>query len=187
MQPITDNISLMLIPELHIGMKVRHPAYGVGEIVTVTEQTADICFEDGARRTVSPEGSALSPAEPVASVEGLTLPLKDFIQKTVRSVVDTLELERPASVLHGLGQRWHGGTLRLSPADTSLQSKELPLETFFHKIVMVRNQLRVLEQKINAHDLLSDADKVELQAYITRCYGSMTTFNILFKEKEEGF
>lgn len=177
----------MRINDLHIGLKVRHPAYGVGEVVGLTEMTVDIRFEDGAKRTVSPEGSALAPAEAVASVEGLTIPLKEIIGQTVRAVVDTLEIERPSTVLEGLGQRWKGGTLTLVPADTALQSKELPLETFFHKIVMMRNQIRVLEQKINAHELLSDAEKVELQGYITRCYGSMTTFNVLFKEKNDGF
>lgn len=86
-----------------------------------------------------------------------------------------------------IGQRFEGGKLLIQPRDPSLQAKEIPLDTFFHKIVMVRDRLRVLEQKVNAHKGLSDAEKVELQQYVTRVYGSLTTFNVLFDEAEDRF
>lgn len=86
-----------------------------------------------------------------------------------------------------IGRRWGAGTLILKPGDSTLKSKEIPIEAFFHKIVMVRDRLRVLEQKLNGHKGLSDAEKVDLQQYITRIYGSLTTFNILFRDTSDQF
>ncbi len=171
----------MPIQSLHIGMHVRHPQYGVGEVKTLTELTADISFDD-ARAS-----SELSPAEPTAAVSELQVPLSNFIRETAHVIVEALGLEKDDTIVQGIANRWQRGTLVLRPADASVQSKEVPLETFFHKIVMMRNNLRVLEQKVNASDKLTDADKVDLQQYITRCYGSLTTFNILFKNKEDQF
>jgi hypothetical protein len=176
----------MKIESLHIGMKVRHPQYRVGVVKAISEAAAEIQFDEG-RRTVAPEPSGLEPAEPQAAVTGLELPLAQFVQQAVDATIQKLGLDRPNSEVQNLGARWHKGKAVLHPADPTLQTKEVPMEVFFHKVVMVRNQLRVLEQKINAHEKLSDAEKVEMQQYITRCYGSLTTFNVLFREKEDQF
>ena len=176
----------MKIQSLHVGMSVRHPQYGLGTVKTISESTADILFTEG-KRTVAPDAAGLEPAEAQVAVSGLNVPLKLFIEQTLEAAVRELGLEQPDCVVEKLGLRWHGGKLVMHPDDPTLQTKEVPLETFFHKVVMVRNNLRVLEQKINAHEKLTGGEKVEMQQYITRCYGSLTTFNILFKEKEDQF
>jgi hypothetical protein len=167
-------------------MRVRHPHHGLGKIKALTEHTADISFDD-APRTVDPASSDLTAAEPSARLTEMEMPLANLIREIAQTMIDALGLEKSDELIKGLGTRWEGGTMVLQPANTSLQTKEIPLETFFHKVVMIRNNLRVLEQKVNAHPKLSDAEKVELQQYVTRCYGSLTTFNILFKEKEDQF
>ena len=176
----------MKIQELHVGMTVKHPHHGMGVVKAITENTADIRFND-AMRTIAPETSDLAAAEARASINGLDMPLTLFIEKTARTLLAELGVEPPGAVVEQLGSRWHGGRMMLHPADTALQAKEVPLDVFFHKIVMVRNNLRVLEQKVNSHEKLSDAERVEFQQYITRSYGSLTTFNILFKNKEDQF
>jgi hypothetical protein len=106
------------------------------------------------------------------------------VEEALADVLERMNLpQRPVE----MARKFEGGTLELKPKDTSLKSKELPIDDFFHKIVMIRDRFRVLEQKINAHPALSEADKVDLQQYITRCYGSLTTFNILFEDKEDHF
>jgi hypothetical protein len=177
----------MKTESLRIGMRVRHPQYGSGSVKTISETVAEIQFDDGSKHAVAPEPSGLEPMEPQASVSGLAVPLKQFVETTVENLVARLGLEKPDTVIAELGLRWHKGKMVLHPADPALQTKEVPLEVFFHKIVGVRNQLRVLEQKINAHAALTDGDKVEMQQYISRCHGSLTTFNLLFKNKEDQF
>ena len=107
----------------------------------------------------------------------------DDFRRVLREVLsDELGISRTP-----LGSRWQGGELVLKPGRDGTQEKRIPLDAFFHKIVMVRDKLRVLEQKINGHAGLSAEDKVQLQAYITGCYGSLTTFNGLFATKEDQF
>jgi hypothetical protein len=176
----------MKIEALHVGMKVRHPQYGIGIVKTISETTAEIQFNDG-RRTVAPEASGVVPGEAQAAITGLEMPLAQVVQEAVDATIARLGLEKPDSVVEQLGIRWHKGKAVLHPADPALQTKEVPLDVFFHKVVGIRNHLRVLEQKINAHPTMNDGEKVELQQYISRCYGSLTTFNVLFKNKEDQF
>ena len=102
---------------------------------------------------------------------------------------ELMELFREASgqVDVPLAAKWEGGVIQLVPGKSELQGKELPIDALFHKVVMVRDRLRTLEQKINAHPKLSDAEKVDMQQYITRVYGSLTNFNVLFRDKSDHF
>jgi hypothetical protein len=86
-----------------------------------------------------------------------------------------------------LGARWVGGEVVLKPGKEGTQEKRVPIDAFFHKVVMIRDKLRVLEQRINAHAKLSDEEKVQMQQYVTGCYGTLTTFNVLFANRDEGF
>lgn len=167
-------------------MKITHPHHGEGIVEKVSEGSADIRFGNELR-TIDPRLADISVPEPTVKIGNMEIPLKKFIGTVVEEVAGRLDVEKADAVVAGLGSRWHGGKLVMHPADTTLQAKEVPLEVFFHKIVMIRNNLRVLEQKINAHEKLTDGEKVEMQQYITKSYGSLTTFNIFFKEKEDQF
>lgn len=108
-------------------------------------------------------------------------------QEQLREIIRDIVREELDLGFVPMGDRWIGGKLILEPRDKQLQPKAMPIDGFFHKICMVRDRLRVLEQKINSHPKLSDADKLEMQQYVTRCYGSLTSFNVLFKEREDWF
>lgn len=176
----------MKIESLHLGMKVRHPQYGIGEVRSIHPQTAEVAFSD-LPRNVSPELSGLEPAEPQVALSSLEMPLNLLIEQVARAVGVQLLQDRDAAVVEQLAARYRTGKMVLHPSDPTLTTKEIPLDVLFHKIVMIRNNLRVLEQKINSHPGLSDAEKVEIQQYITKSYGSLTTFNVLFKNKEDQF
>src|ERR1041384_4006816 len=105
----------MKIEALHIGMKIRHPQYGVGTVKTISESTAEILFDDG-KRIIAPDAAGVEPAEPQIGVSGLSVPLKQFVGDTLEQAIQKLGLEKPDSVIEQLGLRWHGGKVVMHPA-----------------------------------------------------------------------
>jgi hypothetical protein len=168
---------------LGIGSRLRHNSYGEGILIAVSLEYFRIQFFKGGMKEISRESKELEVMEIVESPnQGLSL---DEVEEVLYNIVAKLQPEKDDTI--ALGNKWTGGKLVMEPGDTSLQAKEIPIETFFHKIVMVRDRLRVLEQNINSHKVLSDEEKIHLQQYITRIYGSLTTFNVLFKNKDDYF
>lgn len=169
--------------DLKVGTRVDHPRYGQG-IVSKDNLTAyEIFFERGGKMEITKRNTDLTVLEEGPSTVKTGLSIKE-IEKVMTYVLDQYGA---LSEVVPLGDKWLGGTMILQPANSALQPKEIPIETFFHKIVMLRDRLRVLEQNINSNSSLSDEEKVDIQQYITRAYGSLTTFNVLFSEKEHYF
>ncbi len=111
----------------------------------------------------------------------------DMDQDQFRTVLREVLLDELGVRDVSIGERWSGGEIVIKPGKEGTQSKTIALDVFFKKIVMVRDKLRVLEQKVNTSKSLKDAEKVQMQQYITACYGSLTTFNVLFKDKKDHF
>lgn len=167
---------------LGIGTRLQHTLHGPGVIVGVRYATYLISFFNHGIREIDKNDPKLEEIIPEHVTEEL-----ETNSDMEKSLLKILRLWSDVSEVVPLGDRWKGGTMILQPADTSLKAKEIPIDMFFHKIVMLRDRLRVMEQQINAHKILSDEDKINLQQYITRIYGSLTTFNVLFKNKEQWF
>ncbi len=149
-----------------------HPQFGLGDVKVLTEKTAEVLLNDGRKTLMEAQVAELKPAEARAKFEGLERPLRDLIAEVVEATVNKLDLKVDADEFTPqLAPRWVGGKVVLHPADASLATKEIELEVFFRKVVLVRDYLRVLEQQINAHPKLNDAGRMELQYYITKNYG----------------
>jgi len=167
---------------LGIGTRLQHTQYGPGVIVGVKYAIYVISFIHHGLKEIDKNDPHLDEIIP----ENVTTEL-ETAAAAEKSLLKILQLWGGLTELVPLGDKWKGGTMLLQTGDKSIKPKEIPIDIFFHKIVMARDRLRVLEQQINGHKGLSDEDKVNLQQYITRIYGSFTTFNVLFKNKEQWF
>lgn len=166
---------------LGIGSRVKHPAYGEGVVIRLHQAAYEICFMTYGIKDVGRSYEKLEIIEAIEAEEAVSFTQAEealmHILRTWSGISETVDL----------GDKWTNGVMILKPGDDSMKSKELPIDGFFHKIVMVRDRLRVMEQRINSSKNLSDEEKVNLQQYLTRIYGSLTTFNVLFKYKDDHF
>ncbi len=166
---------------LGVGSRVKHPAFGNGVVIKINKIAYDVCFFTYGIKPVGKDYDQWEVVEAIPAENAI-----DF-SSVEKSLIKVLQHFSDITEVISLGDKWEGGTMILKPGDDSLKGKEIPIDTFFHKIVMVRDRLRVMEQRINSSKQLSSEEKVNLQQYITRIYGSLTTFNVLFKYKEDYF
>lgn len=166
---------------LGIGSRLDHPEFGKGVVTNVTSRHYWVTFMDNGLETIDLD----SEFEIIELVED-EVDTVSFSEVEL-SLISILRKWSDASSLTPIADKWKGGNLVLQPGDANLSDKEIPIDTFFHKIVMVRDRIRVMEQKINSSKNLDDQEKVDLQQYITRIYGSLTTFNVLFGNKSDHF
>ncbi len=165
---------------LGVGSRVKHPAYGSGVIVGIETAAYKVVFIEHGIKSIGKNYTAWDIIEAIEEDEISSFnKFENSLVKILRKWSDITE-EVPYS------GKWDGGVVILKPGDESLKEKEIDMDTFFHKIVMIRDRLRIIEQRINSSNL-TEEEKVNLQQYITRIYGSLTTFNVLFKYKEDSF
>ncbi|MFK7115352.1 hypothetical protein V3468_13020 [Flavobacterium oreochromis] len=165
---------------LGIGSRINHPQHGKGVITNVSSKDYWVTFIDSGLETISIDSTFDIIEETTNEVD--TISFYDVEQSLLSILKKWNGLGEPVAI----GDKWKGGTMKLIPNQAGLQGKDIPIDTFFHKIVMLRDRLRVMEQKINASKL-EEIEKIELQQYITRIYGTLTTFNVLFKSQKDQF
>jgi hypothetical protein len=166
---------------LGIGSRINHSEYGKGVVTNVTSKHYWVTFMDSGLETLDLDSSF----EVIEAVEDEVDTIS--FSEVEQSLISILKRWSDTSAITPIADKWKGGSLVLKPGDSNLSDKEIPMDTFFHKIVMVRDRIRVMEQKINSSNNLDDQEKVDLQQYITRIYGSLTTFNVLFKNQSDNF
>ncbi len=168
--------------ELGIGSRVKHKEYGNGVIIQTKLDYYMIVFIDFGQRKIAKSYQELEvidelePADDLVSLEQIEFLLINILRK-FSDIQETVTI----------ADKWKNGKMIFEPSDKTLKGYEMPIDTFFHKIVMVRDRLRVMEQRINSSAKLEDDEKIDLQQYITRIYGSLTSFNVLFKNKLDNF
>jgi hypothetical protein len=167
---------------LGIGTRLQHIQHGPGVIVGIKYATYLISFIHHGVKEIDKTDTNLEEIIP----ENISSEI-ETTSEVEKSLLKILKLWGGITENVPLGDKWIKGVMLLQPFDKTLKPKEIPVEDFFHKIVMLRDRLRVLEQNINSSKTLTDEEKVNIQQYITRCYGSLTTFNVLFKNKEQYF
>jgi hypothetical protein len=167
---------------LGVGTRLQHTQFGPGVIVGVKYASYLISFIHHGVKEIDKTDTHLDEIIP----ENVTTEIETS-SAVEKSLLKILRLWGNITEVVPIGDKWIGGTMLLQPKDATQKPKEIPVDVFFHKIVMLRDRLRVLEQQLNAHKNLTDEEKVNLQQYITRIYGSLTTFNVLFKNKEHWF
>lgn len=167
---------------LGIGTRLQHTQFGPGVIVGLRYATYLISFIHHGIKEIDKTDDQLEEIIPENVSEEI-----ETHSEIEKSLLKILRLWNGVSEIVPLGDRWKNGTMILQPGDNSLKAKEVPIEVFSHKIVMLRDRLRVMEQQINAHKVLTDEEKINLQQYVTRIYGTLTTFNVLFRNKEDWF
>ena len=176
-----DTINQTIVKTLGIGSRVKHPAFGGGVVIRIGKIAYEVCFMIHGIQAVSRTYDQWEIIEATEAIDEVSFTGAE------KALVKILKHYNGIQEKVELGDKWNNGMMILKPNDAGLKSKEIPLEAFFHKIVMVRDRLRVMEQRINSSNNLNDEEKVNLQQYLTRIYGSLTTFNVLFKYKEESF
>ena len=173
--------------ELTVGTRIDHDKYGEGIVSKVSLTNFEVFFARGGKVEFSKSNNEYEvlerPDESGSSASTSDINLAEFER------IVTYVLDKYASLQEvvPMADRWTGGKIVIHSGNPTLQPKEIPIDAFFHKIVMLRDRLRVLEQNINSNEKLTDEEKVNLQQYITRIYGSLTTFNILFSDKKHYF